>query len=397
MQTAYVIDAVRTPFGRYGGKLSAIRADDLLALAIKTLLERNPSVPPDFIEDIIAGAANQAGEDCRNIARMAALLAGLPVTVPGNTVNRLCGSGLQSIIDAARGIMCGDGMLYIAGGVDNMTRSPFVIAKTETAWGRKTEMVDSTIGWRFTNPKLAAMYPAYSMGETAENIAKEWKISREEQDRYAFASHQKYHIALEKGIWNDEVIPVPLSDNIKSAVFTQDEYPRKLSLEKLASLKPVFVKDGTVTAGNSSGINDGAAAVLMANEAAIKQFHLKPLARIVSTGISAVHPSFMGIAPVSATQKALQKSGLTIKDIGLIEMDEAFASQSLACIRDLGLDEKITNINGGSIAIGHPLGCCGTRIVTTLVHEMKRRKCKYGLATISIGLGQGASVIFEKV
>ena len=397
MQTAYVIDAVRTPFGRYGGKLSAIRADDLLALAIKTLLERNPSVPPDFIEDIIAGAANQAGEDCRNIARMAALLAGLPVTVPGNTVNRLCGSGLQSIIDAARGIMCGDGMLYIAGGVDNMTRSPFVIAKTETAWGRKTEMVDSTIGWRFTNPKLAAMYPAYSMGETAENIAKEWKISREEQDRYAFASHQKYHIALEKGIWNDEVIPVPLSDNIKSAVFTQDEYPRKLSLEKLASLKPVFVKDGTVTAGNSSGINDGAAAVLMANEAAIKQFHLKPLARIVSTGISAVHPSFMGIAPVSATQKALQKSGLTIKDIDLIEMDEAFASQSIACIRDLGLNEKITNVNGGSIAIGHPLGCCGTRIVTTLVHEMKRRKCKYGLAAISIGLGQGASVIFEKV
>jgi len=395
MKTAYIIDAVRTPVGRYGGKLSTIRPDDLLALMISSLIKRNPSVDVDMIEDVVAGAANQAGEDNRNVARMAALLAGLPVTTGGNTVNRLCASGLQAVMDASRAIMCGEGMLYIAGGVESMTRAPFVTSKSEGAWSRKTETHDTTIGWRFTNKKLADKYYPYSMGETAENIAGQWNISREEQDMFAVSSQEKYFAALAAGKWKDEIIPVEITENKQPTVFAQDEHPRQTSLEKLAGLKPAFAKNGTVTAGNSSGINDGAAALLIASAKAVKLFNLQPLARMVSMGVAGVDPSIMGIGPVPASLKALQRAGLKAVDLDLIELNEAFASQSIACIRDLNLDGSKVNVNGGSIAIGHPLGCSGARISTTLLHEMKRRKSKYGLATMCVGVGQGAAVVYE--
>ncbi|WP_068246034.1 acetyl-CoA C-acyltransferase [Hydrotalea flava] len=397
MQPVYIIDAVRTPIGRYGGKLSTMRPDDLLALMITALIQRNPNIDVNRIEDVIAGAANQAGEDNRNVARMAALLAGLPVTVGGNTVNRLCASGLQAIMDAARAIACGDGMLYIAGGVESMTRAPFVTAKSDGAWSRKTETYDTTIGWRFTNKKLAAMYYPYNMGETAENVAKQWNISREEQDAFAWASQQKYAAALAAGKWKDEIIPVEITENKTPTVFAEDEHPRPTSLEKLAGLKPAFAKEGSVTAGNSSGINDGASALLLANEAAIKLFNLQPLARVVSMGTAGVDPSIMGIGPVPASRKALQRAGLQANDLDLIELNEAFASQSIACLRDLSLDPAKINVNGGAIAIGHPLGCSGARISTTLVHEMKKRKAKYGLATMCVGVGQGAAIVYEGV
>lgn len=395
MKTCYVIDAVRTPIGRYGGKLSSIRPDDLLAHAISSLLHRNNTVDPSAIEDVIAGAANQAGEDNRDVARMAALLAGLPVSVGGNTVNRLCASGLQAIMDASRAIMCGEGMLYIASGVESMTRAPFVTAKSEGAWNRKVETYDSTIGWRFTNKKLAEMYHPFSMGETAENVAREWNISREDQDAFAFASQQKYFAALEAGKWDDEIIAIEMINDRLITWFNQDEHPRQTSLEKLAGLKPAFAKDGTVTAGNSSGINDGAAAILLASEEAVKQFDLQPIARIVSMGIAGVDPAIMGMGPVPASQKALQRAGLKVGDLGLVELNEAFASQSLACIKELSLDTNKVNVNGGSIAIGHPLGCSGVRISTTLLHEMNREKIKYGLAAMCVGVGQGAAVIYE--
>ena len=395
MKTCYVIDAVRTPIGRYGGKLSSIRPDDLLAHAISSLLHRNNTVDPSAIEDVIAGAANQAGEDNRDVARMAALLAGLPVSVGGNTVNRLCASGLQAIMDASRAIMCGEGMLYIASGVESMTRAPFVTAKSEGAWNRKVETFDSTIGWRFTNKKLAEMYHPFSMGETAENVAREWNISRGDQDAFAFASQQKYFAALEAGKWDDEIIAIEMINDRLITWFNQDEHPRQTSLEKLAGLKPAFAKDGTVTAGNSSGINDGAAAILLASEEAVKQFDLQPIARIVSMGIAGVDPAIMGMGPVPASQKALQRAGLKVGDLGLVELNEAFASQSLACIKELSLDTNKVNVNGGSIAIGHPLGCSGVRISTTLLHEMNREKIKYGLATMCVGVGQGAAVIYE--
>ncbi|MFP5042824.1 thiolase family protein [Parasediminibacterium sp. JCM 36343] len=395
MNSAYIIDAVRTPIGKYGGKLSMIRPDDLLAFAIKALLERNPSIDVTQIEDVIAGATNQAGEDCRDIARMAALLVGLPVSVGGNTVNRLCASGMQSVMDAARAIMCGEGMLYIAGGVESMTRAPYVMLKSEGAFTRKMEMIDSTIGWRFTNQKLAKMYHPYNMGETAENIAKQWGISREAQDFFALQSQQKYAAALAASKWTDELIPIPLSDNKEPTFFSKDEQPRSTTLEKLAALKPAFVANGSVTAGNSSAINDGAAALLLASKEAVKLFNLKPLARITSMAIAGVHPDIMGIGPVPATQKALQRAGLKITDMGLTELCESFASQCLACIQDLGIDEKTMNVNGGTIALGNALGSNGTRIIGTLIHEMKRRNTKYGLATMSVGVGQGASMIFE--
>jgi 3-oxoadipyl-CoA thiolase len=396
MKTTYIIDAVRTPIGRYGGKLSSIRPDDLLAHVIKALLKRN-TINVEAIEDVIAGDANQAGEDNRNVARMAALLAGLPVSVAGNTVNRLCASGLQAIMDASRAIMCGEGMLYIAAGVESMTRAPFVMSKSDGAWSRDKEIYDTTIGWRFTNKKLAEKYYPFSMGETAENIAKQWKISREEQDDFALLSQQKYFGALNEGKWNDEIIPVEITENKQPTVFTQDEHPRETSLEKLAGLKPAFVKDGTVTAGNSSGINDGAAAMLLASEEAVKQFNLQPMARVVSMSVAGVDPSIMGIGPVPATTKALQRAGLSVSDLDLIELNEAFASQSLACIRNLAFDLSRVNVNGGAIAIGHPLGCSGVRISTTLLHEMRRRKSKYGLATMCVGVGQGATIIYEGV
>lgn len=395
MKPAYIIDAVRTPIGRYGGKLSTIRPDDLLAHVIKALIQRNSTIDVNVIEDIIAGDANQAGEDNRDVARMAALLAGLPVTVAGNTVNRLCASGLQSIMDAARAIMCGEGMLYIAAGVESMTRAPFVMPKNDGAWSRKTEIYDTTIGWRFTNKKLAEKFYPFSMGETAENVARQWNISREAQDQFAFGSQQKYAAAFAAGRWAEEILPVEITENKEATIFATDEHPRETSLAKLAGLKPAFAKDGTVTAGNSSGINDGAAALLLASEEAVKLFNLKPMARIVSMGVAGVDPSIMGIGPVPATIKALQRAGLKAKDLDLIELNEAFASQSLACMHDLELDDNKVNINGGSIALGHPLGCSGSRISATLLHELKRSHKKFGLATMCVGVGQGAAIIYE--
>ncbi len=395
MKACYVIDAVRTPIGRYGGRLSSIRPDDLLAHVFSSLLQRNPDMDPAAIEDVIAGAANQAGEDNRNVARMAALLAGMPVSVAGNTVNRLCASGLQAIMDASRAIMCGEGMIYIAGGVESMTRAPFVTAKSEGAFSRKIETYDSTIGWRFTNKKLAEMYYPYSMGETAENVANDWNITREEQDAFAFASQEKYFAALEAGKWDDEVVAIEMISDRLITWFNEDEHPRKTSLEKLAALRPAFAKEGSVTAGNSSGINDGAAAMILASEEAVKQFNLQPIARVVSMGVTGVDPAIMGLGPVRSSQKAMQRAGLTVKDLDLVELNEAFASQSLACIKELDLDIAKVNVNGGSIAIGHPLGCSGVRISATLVHEMNRQRSKYGLATMCVGVGQGAAVIYE--
>ena len=319
MKTCYVIDAVRTPIGRYGGKLSSIRPDDLLAHVISALMSRNPDIDPAAIEDVIAGAANQAGEDNRNVARMAALLAGLPVSVGGNTVNRLCASGLQAVMDAARAVMCGEGMIYIAGGVESMTRAPFVTAKSDGAWNRKMETYDSTIGWRFTNKRLAEMYYPYSMGETAENVATEWNISREAQDVFALGSQQKYFAALAAGKWEDEIVAIEMISDRLITWFNQDEHPRQTSLERLAALKPAFAKEGSVTAGNSSGINDGAAALILASEDAVKQFNLQPIARIAGMGITGVDPAIMGMGPVRASFKAMQRSGISAKDLDLIE------------------------------------------------------------------------------
>ena len=396
MKDVYVIDAIRTPIGRYGGALSGVRPDDLLALVIKQLIQRNPPVDVAQIEDVIAGDANQAGEDNRNVARMAALLAGLPVTVPGNTVNRLCASGLQAIMHGARQIMCGDAALILAGGVESMSRAPFVLSKSTAPFQRTAEVFDTTLGWRFVNNKLAAVHYPYSMGETAENVARQWKVSREEQDRFALGSQEKYFAALERGIWKEEIVAVAMEgDKGQENIVDTDEHPRRTSLEKLASLKPAFSKDGTVTAGNSSGINDGAAALLLASGEMVKKYGLEPMGKIVSMAVAGVDPSIMGIGPVPATQKALKRAGLSIKDLGLVELNEAFASQSLACIRDLGIDAEIVNVNGGSIALGHPLGCSGARLSTTLLYEMKRRRSRYGLATMCVGVGQGASIIYE--
>ncbi len=391
MKEVFIIDAVRSPIGKYGGALSGIRPDDLLAQMIKGLLRRNPSADLNSIEDVIAGDANQAGEDNRNVARMAALLAGLPVTVAGTTVNRLCASGLQAIMDAGRAIMCGEGNLYIACGVESMSRAPFVIAKSEDKFSRKVEMFDTTLGWRFINPALGALHHPYSMGETAEHVAERFKVSRESQDAFALASQEKYFEAKENGRFDAEMIPVAA----EPVAITTDEHPRKTTLEKLSQLKPAFAKQGTVTAGNSSGINDGAAAMLLASAEAVKAFGLKPMARIISMAVAGVDPAIMGMGPVPATIKALHRAGLSVDDIGLVELNEAFASQSLACIAELGLDPANVNVNGGSIALGHPLGCSGVRISTTLIHEMHRRKVKYGLATMCVGVGQGAAVIYE--
>ncbi len=398
MNTAYIIDAVRTPVGKFGGSLHSIRPDDLLALVIRALIERNPTIDKNAIEDIIAGDANQAGEDNRNVARMASLLAGLPVSVAGTTVNRLCASGLQAIMDAARAIACNEGELYIAAGVESMTRAPFVMAKATHAFSRNAEIFDSTIGWRFTNKKLADQYHPFSMGETAENVARQWNVSRQAQDEFGLASQQKYFAALEAGRFTDEIVPVEiLGGKGEKIYFDKDEQPRQSSMEKLAALRPAFIKDGTVTAGNAAGINDGAAAILLASEAAVKKYGLKPIARVVSMAVAGVDPSIMGVGPIPATRKALQRAGLTIKDIDLAELNEAFAVQALVCQQELGLDPARVNVNGGSIAIGHPLGCSGVRISTTLLHEMKRRDLRYTLATMCVGVGQGAAVIYEKV
>lgn len=397
MKDVFIIDAIRTPIGKYGGALSTVRPDDLLAIVIHALMQRNSSIDMNEVEEVIAGAANQAGEDNRNVARMAALLAGLPVSVGGVTVNRLCASGMQSIMDATRAIMCGDGEIYFAGGVESMTRAPFVVGKSNEAWSRKGEMFDTTMGWRFINEKLAAMYYPYTMGETAENVAGQWNISREEQDGFAFESQQKYFAAKEAGRFSNEIAAVEIHNRGLINWVVEDEHPRKTSLEKLALLNPAFKKDGTVTAGNSSGINDGAACLLLAGEKAVKEYSLTPFAKIVSMASAGVDPAIMGIGPVPATQKALQRAGMRIEDIGLVELNEAFASQTIACMKELNLNPSIVNVNGGAIALGHPLGCSGARISTTLLYEMKNQNVRYGLATMCVGVGQGAAIIYESL
>jgi 3-oxoadipyl-CoA thiolase len=397
-KTAYVIDALRTPVGRFGGSLATVRPDDLAAHVIKALMQKHPEIDWNDIEDVIFGAANQAGEDNRNVARMASLLAGLPVSVSGVTVNRLCASGLQAIMDAAKGIMLGMGDLYIAGGVESMTRAPFVMAKANSPFERNVEIYDTSIGWRFINKKLSAMYYPFTMGETAENLVDKYGISRNEQDLFAHLSQLKYDQAHKGGRFDDEIVKVNIErPKMEDLVFEKDEHPRLGSVEKLAALSPAFKKGGSVTAGNSSGINDGAAALLIASEEAVKRYNLKPLAAIRSMASAGVPPEIMGIGPVPATQKALLRAGLNINDINLIELNEAFASQAIACMRELDLNPELINVNGGSIAIGHPLGASGARISTTLIHQMQKSNSQYGLATMCIGVGQGMALVYEKV
>lgn len=395
---AYIIDALRTPIGKYAGTLSSVRPDDLAAHVVKAIVARNLWLDTNQIEDVILGAANQSGEDNRNVGRMAALLAGLPVTVGGITVNRLCASGLQAIGDAARAVHAGEGSAYIAGGVESMSRAPMVMSKATSAFDRGHQLFDTTLGWRFTNKKFPADY-IISMGETAENVAKQWNVSREEQDEFAYNSQLKYQKAHEAGKFTDELVSVEIDKGKGESIrFIKDEHPRLSSLEDLAKLKPAFAKDGSVTAGNSSGINDGAAATIVVSGDVVKKHNLKPLARIVAMAVAGVEPSIMGIGPIYAVRKALDRAGLKVSDIGLVELNEAFASQSIACMRDLGFDPAIVNVNGGAIAIGHPLGCSGARITATLLHEMKRRpEVKYGIATMCIGVGQGLAVIYERV
>jgi 3-oxoadipyl-CoA thiolase len=398
MSDTYIIDAVRTPMGRYGGALAPVRPDDLAALVIEAVVERN-GVPADRIDDVLWGAANQAGEDNRNVARMALLLAGIPVTVPGATVNRLCGSGLEAVNCGHREIVVGEADLVIAGGSESMSRAPFVIPKAEAAFARKAEIYDTTIGWRFVNPRLAERYGTDSMGHTAENVAAEYGIGREDQDRFALESHRRAIEARDEGRFKDEIIPVEIPQRKGDPlVIDADEPPRPdTTLEKLAKLRPAFASEGFVTAGNSSGVNDGASAVLLASKNLADEHGWPPMARIVATAVAGVEPRVMGIGPIYATRKVLERAGLGIDDIELVELNEAFAAQSLACIRELGLDPEKVNVNGGAIALGHPLGCSGARILTTLVHEMARREVRYGLATMCIGVGQGIATIVERV
>jgi 3-oxoadipyl-CoA thiolase len=396
IQEVYIVDSVRTAVGKYGGTLASVRPDDLLAHAIKKLMERHNALPLDEVEDVIAGAANQSGEDNRDVARMAALLAGLPTTVGGNTVNRLCASGLQAIMDASRAIMCNEGNAYIACGVESMSRAPFVMPKGETAFARAPQIFDTTLGWRFINKKLSELHHPYSMGETAENVATQFNISREAQDEFAYHSQLKFANAQKENKFKDEIVPIEIYlGKGKTIVFEIDEHARLSPIEKLAELKPAFTKTGSVTAGNSSGINDGAAAMLLVNKNTLDKYNLTAIAKIKAIAIAGVDPSIMGIGPVPAVKKVLARAGISLSEIGLIELNEAFASQSLACINELGLDKNIINVNGGSIAIGHPLGASGVRISTTLLHEMKRKNIKYGLATMCVGVGQGAAIIFE--
>lgn len=398
MKRAYVVDAARTAVGKFGGTLASQRPDDLAAEVIKSLMDRNPSIDPSDIEDVLLGAANQAGEDNRNVARMSLLLAGLPHTVPGLTINRLCASSLQAIADVSKNIAVGYGDVYLAGGVESMSRAPFVLSKSETAFSRTNKIYDTSIGWRFINPKLSKMYHPYAMGETAENIVEKYQISRVEQDEFAHHSQLKYQNAYDSGKFSEEIIPISIPRKKQDdLVFNKDEHPRLSSVEVLSNLKPAFKDGGSVTAGNSSGVNDGSAALVIVSEDALKRYNLEPIAEVVSSAAVGVSPDIMGIGPVNATNKALKRAGISIKDIDLVELNEAFAVQSIACIRDLELNPEIINVNGGSIAIGHPLGASGARIVSTLVHEFKRRKsAKYALATMCVGVGQGVAVIFKK-
>ena len=399
MPEVVIVDAIRTPVGKYGGALAQVRPDDLAAHVIRELVERNPTLNVAEIEEVILGAANQAGEDNRNVARMAALLADLPESVAGVTVNRLCASGLQAIMDASKNIIAGIGDVFIAGGVESMSRAPYVLSKGEVPYDKGVQMFDTSLGWRFTNPALAAKHYPFAMGETAENLAERYNISRREQDEFTYNSQLKFQEAKERGVWEDEIVPVVIPQRKgDSIIVSEDEQPRLSSVEVLGKLRPAFNKDGSVTAGNSSSLNDGAAAMLVMSAEKAKQYGLKPIAKVVSMAVAGVDPAIMGIGPVPATQKALKRAGLTIKDIDLIELNEAFAVQALAVIRDLELDMSIINVNGGSIAIGHPLGCSGTRILTTLLYEMKRREdARYGLATMCVGVGQGSAIIVEKL
>ena len=399
MNEVFVLDIVRTAVGKFGGSLASVRPDDLAAQALKALLARNPSIDPSQIDEVILGAANQAGEDNRNVARMASLLAGIPETVPGYTVNRLCASGLQSMMNGFMAIASGQAEIIVAGGTESMTRAPFVMAKAENAWARSAEIYDTTIGWRFTNPALSQLHHPYSMGETAENVAERFGISRQEQDEFAFETQTNWKKAQEAGLFKNEIIPVSIPRRKQDPlVFDTDEHPRLSDLATLAGLKPAFREAGSVTAGNASGINDGAAACLLVSGAILERLGLTAMAKIKSIGAAGVDPAIMGIGPVPATQKALKNAGLTVSDIDTFELNEAFASQVLASMKELGIDREKVNPQGGSIAIGHPLGASGTRISATLLHRMNRDKSlKYGLATMCIGVGQGAAIVFENV
>ncbi len=397
MKEVYVVDAVRSAVGKYAGTLAGLRPDDIAAEVIKALMRRNPTINPMDIEEVILGAANQAGEDNRNVARMASLLAGLPIEVSGYTVNRLCASGLQAIADAFLAIQAGYGDVYIAGGVESMSRAPFVMAKAEKAFDRAPEIYDTTIGWRFTNPALSKLYHPYTMGETAENVAEKWSISRQAQDEFAYQSQLKWKQANDSNRFAEEIAPIQVTIGKNTLTFDQDEHPRLSTTEVLATLKPAFRKEGSVTAGNSSGVNDGASVLMLASAEYVKKHKLRPMAKIVSFAAAGVEPATMGIGPVPATLKALKRAGLTVQDLDLVELNEAFASQSLACMQELNLNPEKVNVNGGSIAIGHPLGASGARITTTLLHEMqKQENAKYGLATMCIGVGQGLAMIFQK-
>ncbi|ANB57812.1 beta-ketoadipyl CoA thiolase [Anoxybacillus sp. B7M1] len=399
MREVVIVDAVRTPIGRYKGALKEVRPDDLGAIVIRALVERNPGLPVEEIEEVVLGNANQAGEDNRNVARMSALLAGLPIEVAGTTVNRLCGSGLDAVNYAARAIMVGEADIVIAGGTESMTRAPFVMAKPDQDFPRgNLEMFDTTIGWRFINPKLHEMYGTDSMPQTAENVAKRYGISREAQDEFAYESQMKAKKAMEAHRFADELVPVVYRDR-KGAeiVVDKDEHPRPdTTMEKLAKLRPLF-ENGTVTAGNASGVNDGAAALLLMSAEKAQKLGMKPLVKYTVSAVAGLEPAVMGLGPIYATRKALQRAGLTVNDIGLVELNEAFASQSLECIKQLELNKDIVNVNGGAIAFGHPLGASGARILTTLIYEMKKRKVRYGLATMCIGVGQGIATIVENL
>ncbi len=399
MTDAYVIDAVRTPIGRYGGALANARPDDLAAHVVRAAVERN-GLPEDAIDEVFMGCTNQAGEDNRNVARMASLLAGLPVEVPGVTVNRLCASGLEAVSQGARQVMLGDGDLVLAGGVESMTRSPLAMSKPDRSFPRGDgRLYDTTIGWRFVNPRMAELYSTEGMGETAENVAERYGIGRQEQDEFALASHERAVAAAEQGRFDEEIAPVPVPQPKGDPVTVHaDEGPRPdTSLEKLARLRPAFREGGTVTAGNSSGINDGAACVVLATKERAGELGREPLARVVSVGAAGVDPAYMGIGPVPATRKALERAGLTVKDIDLVELNEAFAAQVLACMGELGIEHEKLNVNGGAIALGHPLGCSGARLLGTLIWELRRRGGRYGLATMCIGVGQGLAMVVEAV
>ena len=403
VREAWIVEAVRTPIGRYGGALAGVRPDDLAAIAIRAVIDRS-GVDPALVEDVILGCANQAGEDNRNVARMALLLAGLPVEVAGQTVNRLCGSGLQAINAAAHAIGADDGDVFIAGGVESMTRAPYVMGKAAAAWDRGArELQDSTLGWRFINPKLSALYHPFTMGETAENVVERYgatnDVTRERQDAFALRSHQRAVAAIEGGLFDGQLVPVPVPQKKGDPVLvSRDEHPRAdTSMEALGKLRAAFREGGTVTAGNSSGINDGAAATLVVEAGRARALGLRPLARVVSTAVAGVDPAIMGIGPVPAARKALARAGITAADLDLVELNEAFASQSVVCMDELGLDEDKVNVNGGAIALGHPLGASGARLMTMLVHELRRRSGRYGLATMCIGVGQGIATVIERI